>query len=151
VKYDTATPYTASFIIIRKDAKMAFLLRTGTGWMNGHYGLPSGKVEVGESMVNAALREAEEEIGIKIKKDDLRAVIVVDRAAAKTDEVGANAWVDAYFEAVVWEGEPYNAEPDKHGELVWLDPNNLPENVVPHISAAIKDIMADKTYSDYGY
>ena len=47
--YDTATPYLASFVIIRKEGKIAFVLRTNTGWMNGYYGLPSGKVEKVES------------------------------------------------------------------------------------------------------
>ncbi len=43
--YDTAQPYIASYLIIRKEGKIAFVLRENTRWMNNHYGPPSGKIE----------------------------------------------------------------------------------------------------------
>lgn len=56
--YATATPYIASFVILRKAGKIAFVLREHTKWMNGYYGLPSGKVEKNEAFSAAAIREA---------------------------------------------------------------------------------------------
>ena len=64
MSYDTARPYIASYVILRKDGKIAFVLRANTNWMNDHYGLPSGKVENNESYLQAAVREAKEEVAL---------------------------------------------------------------------------------------
>ena len=143
-KYNTSTPYIASYLIIRDKGKIAFVLRTNTGWMNNYYGLPSGKVEIGENFSSAVIREGLEEIGVKIKLEDLKFVHLMHRRE-ETD------WVDAYFEAGKYEGEAYNAEPDIHSELAWFDPNNLPDNVVTSVKQAIERIEAGSFYSEYGW
>lgn len=43
--YDIETPYTAVYLVFRKNNKVAFVLRSNTDWMEGYYGLPAGKVE----------------------------------------------------------------------------------------------------------
>jgi 8-oxo-dGTP pyrophosphatase MutT (NUDIX family) len=143
MKYDIATPYTAAHVILRKDGKIAFVLRQNTGWGDGDYGLLSGKVNHGESYLRAAVREAKEEAGIDIKPSGLKHVLTVHR---KSDLL----WVDVCFEATKWRGEAYNAEPDKHAELVWLDPNDLPDNVVPPIRFYLEQIAAGNHYAEYG-
>lgn len=148
--YDTATPYLASFVIIRKEGKIAFVLRTNTGWMNGYYGLPSGKVEKVESFSEAAIREGKEEIGITFKPKNARFVHVMHRSTHAEDD-NTNDWVDVFFEVTDFENEPYNAEPDVHGELAWLDPKNLPENVVPSVKRAIEHIEQGELYSEFGW
>jgi 8-oxo-dGTP pyrophosphatase MutT (NUDIX family) len=148
MSYNTQRPHIAAYVIVRKKGKIAFLLRENTGWMNGFYGLASGKVETKESYIEAAIREAKEEIGIELRPDDLKQVLIMHRY-----EGGDHApeWVDVYFEALKWEGEPKNAEPDLHSKLVWLDPKNLPENVISSVKAAIADIEAGKTYAEFGW
>lgn len=146
--YDSAQPYIASFVIVRKEGKIAFVLRNNTKWMNGFYGLPSGKIEKGESFSAGAIREAKEEIGITIKPNDLKPIFILHRGANVDSDLD---WVDAYFEAVKWSGEPYNAEPNVHSELAWLDPNNLPKNVVPSVLFALQELAAGKNYSEYGW
>jgi 8-oxo-dGTP diphosphatase len=145
VKYDIATPYTAVFIVFRKQDKIAFLLRSNTDWMNGHYGLPAGKVEKDESFRAAAVREAKEEVGVAIKPEDLKFVFVTYRHEESSD------WINIVFEALTWEGDLYNAEPDVHGELVWFDPKDLPENMVPSVRIAIEHIEAGDSYAEYGW
>jgi 8-oxo-dGTP diphosphatase len=144
MKYDTATPHTAAYVIMRQQGKLAFVLRQNTQWMNGYYGLPSGKIEKGESAVQAAIREAKEEVGVTITPDQLQHVLTGDRH----DEID---WIDICFEASGWEGEPYNAEPHIHSELSWLDPDDLPENIIPSVRFYIEQIQAGKTYSTYGW
>ncbi len=60
-------------------------------------------------------------------------------------------WVDVYFKADSWEGQPYNAEEDKSERLDWLDLNNLPENIVPPQRAALLHIAKGDFYSEYGW
>lgn len=145
--YDTATPYAANYLIVRKGSKIAFVLRSNTLWMNGYYGLPSGKTEKDESSSAGAVREVFEEIGIKVKPEDLKYVHTMHRH----NEGKENDWIDIYFEVTKYEGEPHNAEPDMHSEMVWLDPNDLPDNVIPSVAVAIKNIEAGKRYSEYGW
>ena len=145
MKYDIATPYAAAHIILRKDGKIAFVLRQNTKWGDGFYGLISGKVDHGENFLITAVREAKEEAGVTIKRQDLKHVLTAYRQSEDS------LWVDICFETAKWHGEAYNAEPHKHGELVWLDPENLPENVVPPIRFYLEQIAAGATYAEYGW
>lgn len=145
MKYDTAQPYIASYLILRKDDKIAFVLRSNTSWMNDYYGLVSGKVEKGESYLQAAVREGKEEAGVVIDQKDLSHVLTMHRLEGED-----NHWVDVFFEPSKYEGEPYNAEPHMHSALAWLDPKNLPENVIPSVRFAIEQIEKGNVYCEYG-
>lgn len=144
--YDTATPYIASYVLIKKEGKYAFVLRTNTSWMNGYYGLPSGKVENNESFSAAAIREAKEEVGATISPKELKFVHSSHRKSAE-----GLYWVDVIFEATKWEGELINAEPDLHSELAWFDPKTLPLNTIPSVRFVIEEITKGNSYSEYGW
>lgn len=144
MKHDSATPYIAAFVIFRKGDKVAFLLRENTGWGDGYYGLPSGKVEHDETFIDAAIREIKEEVGIDLKPENLRHALTAHR---KSDL----SWVDVLFEAESWQGELYNAEPHKHSALEWLDLNELPDNIVPPVRHYLEQIQAGKSYTQYGW
>jgi 8-oxo-dGTP diphosphatase len=144
-KYDSATPYIAVFVILRKDNKAAFLLRQNTGWMDGYYDTVAGKVETGETYRQAAVREVKEEAGVDIRLEDLKPLLTNHRNSVDT------TWVDVIFEVRTWKGEPYNAEPDKHGSLDWLELNNLPDNVAPPGRFRLEQIAAGHHYAEYGW
>lgn len=148
-KYDSARPYIACFVILRKGNKVAMVLRKNTGFMDGDYGLPAGKVEYGEPYALGAAREAKEEAGVDTSLDDLRFVHVAHRHG-ESEEVFMD-WVDVYFEADSWQGEPHNAEEHKSERLDWLDIDNLPENIVPPQRAALLEIAKGNYYSEYGW
>lgn len=114
--------------------------------MDGQYGLVAGKVEVGESYLKGAVREAKEEAGVDIKTKDLKQILTIHR---KEDDT--NTWVDVFFETTKWKSEPHNAEPQVHSKIEWLDPGNLPKNVIPMIMFAFKQIKAGKNYAEYGW
>ncbi len=135
----------SSYIIFRKGSLVLFLKRSHTGYMDGLYGLPSGHVEDMESFSVAGAREVFEETGLQISPDTLRQVHTMHR------NCGDHVRVDAFFESDKWVGEPINAEPNKHSEIVWLNINNLPKNTVDYIRFAIEQINAGNTYSEFGW
>ena len=143
--HNTATPYVAVHVIIRKADKIVFLLRSGTGWGDGKYGLVSGKVEHDENVLMTAVREAREEAGIEVQPQDLVHILTAHRKSPDS------TWVDICFEATSWSGEPHNAEPHKHSELVWLDPENLPENTVLSVRNYLSQIKAGNRYAEHGW
>lgn len=147
IKYDSQSPYIASYLVLRREGKIAFLMRSNTKWMNGYYSLPSGKVEKKESFSVAAAREGLEEIGVTIDPSKLEFIHTMHRFTQSEQ----SEWIDVFFQTDDYEGELYNAEPEVHAELAWLDPKNLPENVIPSVKFALNQIEAGKTYSEYGW
>lgn len=60
-------------------------------------------------------------------------------------------WVDVYFEVKAYEGSVINAEPHMHSELAWLDPNDLPKNVIPSVAESIRAWVQGKRYYEHGW
>lgn len=150
--YTTQAPYIAAFVLVfNAEGKVAFVLRKNTKWMNGFYGLPAGKVEIDESYTAAAIRETKEEIGIRIKSSDLEFACVVHRNSRVDDVMDSSTWIDMYFTAHTYEGDPYNAEPDLHESLEWFEMNDLPENVIPSVKVAINAYIEGKVFYEYGW
>lgn len=143
--YGTATPFTACYVLLREGTKIAFVLRSNTGWMDGHYGLPAGRVEKEESFSQGAAREALEEVGVVIEPEHLHHAITLHRHDDDSD------WVDTYFEVDTWQGEVINAEPGLHDEVAWLDIDNLPDNVIPGVRFALEQIKAGNHYAELGW
>lgn len=146
MKYNTATPYLAAYLILRNNNKVATVLRAHTQWMNNYYGLPAGKVEKDESFMAAAVREAKEEIGVTIAPTDLHHALTVYRNG--DDET---YWIDIYFEVDKWEGEVTNAEPHMHSAVEWFDLDELPDNVIPSVKIALEAIRDGKNFIEHGW
>jgi ADP-ribose pyrophosphatase YjhB (NUDIX family) len=130
--------------LLKKDGKIALILREHTSWMNDHYSLPAGKVEKKESYTQAAIREAKEEAGIDVATKDLKYIHTMHRNEGLE-------WVDVFFEVTNWQGQPHNAEPHKHGELAWFSLNDLPKNTIPSLKVALEAIQRGELYSEYGF
>lgn len=146
MKYDTATPFIASYLIFLKDDAIAFLLRGNTGYADNMYGLPSGKVEAGESYVEAAIREAKEEVGVDIQAQNLDPVLTVHRKGED-----GTYWVDVFFAVTQWDGELSNAEPDKHRTLEWFSPEHFPDSIIPSVRYSLQQIGMNQHYAEFGW
>jgi len=140
------TQVPSVYVLLRRGGKLAFVLRTHTGFMDGAYSLPAGHVEDGETFREAAIREAFEETGVKVNIDDLKYLHTMQRNR------GDHVRVDVFFEAAKWEGEPTNAEPELHGELTWFLADGLPyEDIMDYQGEALRQIAAGKQYSEFGW
>lgn len=145
-KYATATPYIASYLIFLKDDSIAFLLRGNTGYADGQYGLPSGKVEPNETYTECAIREAKEEVGATVLPQNIDPVLTVHRKGED-----GTFWVDIYYAVTEWDGELSNAEPDKHDELIWFKPQEFPTNIIPSVRHALQQIGLNNHYTEFGW
>lgn len=104
-------------------------LREGTGFRDGFWAAAAaGHVEEGESVFDAASREATEELGINdVRLTPLCAMHRLQPGGAPVDQR-----VDYFFSAGSWVGEPAILEPDKCADLRWFRLDALPDPVVPH-------------------
>ncbi|MGE5601809.1 MAG: NUDIX hydrolase [Nitrososphaerales archaeon] len=146
-------PVAAHLFFFRGDAVL-LSRRYRTGWHDGEYSVPAGHVEAGETVMQAAIREVREEVGLNLNRADLQVVHVMHRASdAPADETRAtnDERIDFFLAARAWEGEPVNAEPDRCDDLRWCDVDALPDNVVPYVRHALRCVREGVAYSEFGW
>lgn len=134
-------------LILEKDNKVLLLYRQNTKTYNKLYALPAGKVERGESLKANIIREAAEEIGIRLMPEDLDLVLTLWAKYAYEEKDVED--VGFFFKASRYQGNIINAEPHKHGHLIWADWSFLPENMVPQTYAGLKAYRSGFTYAEY--
>ena len=133
-------------ILERADGTVLLAERAGTGFADGMLNLPSGKVEPGENVVDAAVREAREEVGVRLDPGALRLVHVMQhRNARGTCRIG---W---FFATARWHGEPYNAEPHKCAGLSWHRVDRLPAHTVPYNALGVAHYLRGEPFSVHGW
>ncbi|PID99131.1 DNA mismatch repair protein MutT [Candidatus Saccharibacteria bacterium] len=138
-------PYCAAFMLIERDGKYLFVRRSHTKWMDGYYGLPSGKVEKGEGFLRAAIREAKEEVDVIVQPQDAKYMLAF---WLQSDDDPDNEWCNVIFRAEKWQGEPRNAEPHMHDAIAWFAPAELPENTIPSVRQMIETIENGESYGE---
>lgn len=90
----------------------------------------AGHVEPNESAVDAACREALEELGVTVTAADLVPLTVMHRQQGPDE--GDAGRVDFFFQCTEWSGEPRLMEDHKASDPQWFPPDELPVPVVPH-------------------
>jgi len=136
-------PVTVHLFFFREH-KILLLRRFNTGYGDGQYSVPAGHLDGGETVLAAAAREAEEEIGVRFEASDIQFSTVMHRI--EDDER-----VDFFLHIRSWDGEPVNAEPDKCDELRWVDVNDLPENTIPYVRRAIQNHRTGIKFDEFGW
>src|SRR5438105_175061 len=94
------------YVLLISDNTILLLRRKNTGWADGDYSLIAGHLDGGETIISAATREAEEEVGVAINPSDLRIVHAMHRK-------GNNEYIEYFLLADKWKGGPQNKEPEK--------------------------------------
>lgn len=132
----------ASYIVLIKNNQILLHRRFNTGYEDGLYCIPAGHVENEESFLEAAIREAREELGIELNIENLSIVHFMHR---KNNDGGR---IDVFAAATTWENEPTIMEPTKCDDLQWFDLNNLPRNISLYQKLAINNIVSKIIYCE---
>lgn len=136
-------PVTVHLFFFREN-EVLLLRRFNTGFRDGEYSVPAGHLDGGETVVAAAAREAEEEIGVRI---DAKHTIFSSVMHRIEDEER----VDFFVHVLKWQGEPFNAEPDKCDDLRWADLDQLPANTVPYVKQALRNHLSGVQFDEFGW
>jgi len=128
----------AAYVVLRRGDEVLMLLRANTGYMDGYWAVPAGHVEKGESVLEAAIREVREEVGVELAPADLVPVTAMHRTGGNGDPIDER--VDFFFTATRWRGEPRLMEPEKAAGLDWFSLDKLPDPVVPHEARVLAGI-----------
>ena len=139
-----SVPVSVHLMLIN-DNKILLMRRKDTGFADGFYSMPAGKLEPKESVENAIIREVEEEININIKNETLKTIQVMNRNGSDRERI------DYFFTVDRWSGEIKNNEPNKCDDLKWFDINNLPKNTIPYIKEAINNYNKKIKFSLFGW
>lgn len=131
-------------IILKKDNQVLLVKRTNTDWASGQWNFPGGLLEENETLIAAAAREAQEEVGVTIAQNDLQLVHVLQ---ARKTEMHNKEIIGFYFFATQWQGNAFNNEPNRHSEIGWFNINNLPEKMTEHAQQALHGLQNDIYYS----
>ena len=134
----------AVHLLFQQDKQILLLRRFNTGYEDGNYSVVAGHVEAGKSVVQAAIREAREEVEVIIEPADLQVVHVMSRKSE--DER-----IDFFMAVGGWVREVRNNEPQKCDELLWTAIDSLPHNIIPYVKYGLEKYQAGVFYSEFGW
>jgi 8-oxo-dGTP diphosphatase len=140
-----ASVIPASLLLLQRtvgeDQEVFLLRRHNTGFQDGNYTFISGHVEEKELPKKAICREAFEEAGITVEEKDLSFERVIYQASQPSR-------MHIFFSANKWQGDPYNAEPQKCDDARWFSINSLPENLYGLIDVFLRERPQQIKYSE---
>ena len=132
--------HIVGWLILRRGDSVLLARRAGVSYADGHWGLPGGHVEAGETLAEAASREAREEVGVRTRPIDL---VPVGMARYVDGEV---AGLDLFFSTTSFAGEPRPvSECDRVG---WFSLDGLPEPMVDWVPRSLRRYLLDGVWFD---
>ena len=136
-------PVTVHLFLFREN-QVLLLRRFNTGFRDGEYSVPAGHLDGGETVIAAAAREAQEEIGVRIEVQDTVFSSVMHR-------LDGEERVDFFVNIHKWQGKPFNAEPEKCDHLLWSNVDQLPVNTIPYVRQALQNHLNMTHFDEYGW
>ncbi|MFD9964906.1 NUDIX domain-containing protein [Amycolatopsis sp. NPDC058986] len=134
----------AVHVFLVRQGKSLLMRRAGSGYADGLLGLPAGHVDLGETPSASAVREVDEELGITLDPATLRPGGTMFRLSQEPR-------VDIFYVADAWTGTPQIREPHKCTELVWANPERLPDDALEFIGQAWDDAQSGRILREFGF
>ena len=135
---------SAAHLFLTQGDQILLSRRYNTGYEDGQYSVVAGHLDGGERVKTAMIREAQEEIGIRLLGNDLTMVQVMHR-------LSNNERIDFFLQANRWDGMILNLEPDKCDHLAWFPIQQLPENLIPYVRKAIQNYLQGIWFDSFGF
>jgi ADP-ribose pyrophosphatase YjhB (NUDIX family) len=132
------------YIFFIKDGCLLLGRRCNTGWSDGCYGVPAGHLQGNERARDGACREAMEEVGLRVAREELAFACVGHR-------IGTDERIDLFFSAKNWDGEPTIREPHLCDDLKWFPVDSLPDTMIAHERSAFELYQKGIPYSEFGW
>jgi len=133
----------AVFVILENQlGEILLQQRHNTGYLDGYYDCSaSGHLEKEETILQAATREAKEELGVTIDENDLQ-LVHIGQYDAETQ------YISFIYLCRIWQGEPEICEPDKASDLKYFPTESLPEKCTVSLRVLEESGFIEKiTYS----
>lgn len=108
-----------------------------------HWGTGGGHLELGESLMDGALRELLEEAGDHIRVKDVRFLCAVN-----ITDFPPKHYVDINFVAQWESGEPINTEPEKMSEWQWRAMDDLPSPLLHSVAHGLEALRTGRHFFD---
>ncbi len=121
-------------IAIIKDNKICLLKREKRPYKD-YWGMIGGKLKHSETVEETAVREAEEETGLKCVFEKVNAVL---HERLIEDKVIKNSLVIFFCNV---SSESFNISRSEEGEVKWFDLDNLPEDIIPSDKLMIDELL----------
>ncbi len=136
-------PVTVHLLFLR-EGKVLLARRHQTGYMDGQYSVPAGHLDGGETVIQAAQREAREEVGLELEAEAISFACVLHRFE---DEER----VDFFVRVARWDGTPVNTEPNKCDDLRWFSLSRMPETLIPYVRKGLHNALMGVPYDEFGW
>lgn len=120
--------------------------RVGASFGDGLYSMVGGKVEAGETGLQAVKREVLEETALDIPESRFELVHTLHRKGTETEFIALCFKVD-----ITDLPQPHNNEPHKHDDMRFFVFDSLPENMIPAHQQIINCVQNGTRYSQHGW
>ena len=131
-------------LVLLHDGCILMGERCNTEFGAGQYHVPAGHLEIDESIIDGIIREASEEMGIKLTAENIELAFVMHFR-------GESDRLSLFFKADHWSGEVEIREPHKCAGWEWIPVTDLPANTVPYARQAITDLLAGMRLGLFGW
>ncbi|WP_194835593.1 NUDIX domain-containing protein [Nocardia sp. XZ_19_369] len=133
-------------LLLTKGDRVLLARRRNTEFGDGEWNAPGGRLDAGEDVLTAVIREAEEEIGVQVAREHVRMV-----ASMHIQSPPGQALIVFIFQADTWSGEPWNREPERCSELRWFDVDDIPDDTILSTRAGLDMFRNNEHFGLYGW